>query len=109
MTITHKPSYINALYEARGLLADLAEQGEELLPPDRHMAVLLAMDHLERAGLDVWGPPPPPTRIHCVDDVLDTVRRDLVRVLEDVSHYRVLSVPVGFAAHFLEQARQARP
>lgn len=95
----------NPLQKARGLLADLAEQGDRLLEPDRHMSVLLAMDHLERSGVDVWGPPPAPTRLRCADAALDTVLRDLRLVLEDVTHFRVLSVPVGFAAHFVKQAR----
>ncbi|RYU14803.1 hypothetical protein [Nocardioides iriomotensis] len=96
---------LNPLQEARGLLADLAEQAPGLLTPDDHMSVLLAMDHLERAGLDVWGPPPPPTRIRCAASTLGTVAADLEVVLEDVTRFRVLSLPVGFAAHFVARAR----
>jgi hypothetical protein len=105
MTATIDNTTKNPLQEARGLLADLAEQAAGLLTPDEHMSVLLAMDHLERAGLDVWGPPPPPTRIRCAVPTLDAVAADLKLVLEDVTRFRVLSVPVGFAAHFVAQAR----
>lgn len=105
MTATVDTPRKNALQEARGLLADLAEQAADVLTPDEHMSVLLAMDHLERAGIDVWGPPPPSTRIRCVASALNAVATDLDLVLEDVTRFRVLSVQVGFAAHFVAQAR----
>lgn len=105
MTATTDSKTKNPLQEARGLLADLAEQAADLLTPDEHMSVLLAMDHLERAGIEAWGPPPPPTRIQCVEATLDDVAADLKAVLDDVTRFRVLSVPVGFAAHFVARAR----
>jgi hypothetical protein len=94
---------------ARGILAELSERGDELLTREAHLDVLLAFDHLERAGLDAWPPPPAATGIVDPRTALAAAHFALVAILGDVTRHRVLSMPVGFAANYVGDALGTLP
>jgi hypothetical protein len=93
---------------ARGILAELCEH-DDLLDREPHLDVLLAFDHLERSGLDIWPPPPAATGIADIRAALVEAKQDLDAILGDVTRHRVLSLPVGFAANYTANALKRLP
>jgi hypothetical protein len=94
---------------ARSVLAELAEDGVQLLSRDRHLDVLLALDSLELAARGVWPPPDAARGITDVEQALLQARDALAAVLADLRAHNVEPLHAALAQDHVIRALTRLP